>query len=129
MIEAKMVDVLLAHTGVTNLVGTRIFPVIVRQTPAFPSITYRRQPGGERTYSMVGSAGFTTVLVALHGWATDYPTARLLADQVRDALDAYTSNAADGIQVASITDLGDEWVDELKVFACGVEATLKFLEV
>lgn len=129
MIEAKMIDILLADTGITAICSTRIFPVIVRQTTAFPSLTYRRLPGGDRAYSLAGRAHFTSVVVALYGWAVDYPTARNLVDQVRDALDAYTSSDAAGIQVATVNDLGDEWSDEAQVFGCGLEVTLKFLEV
>ena len=129
MIEAKMVDILLADAGVAAIVGTRIFPVVIRQTVAFPSVTYRRLPGGERTYSLSGRAGMTTVSVALYAWALDYATARNLADQVRDALDAYTSNTSTNIQVATVTDGADEWVDELGAYGCGLEARLMFLEV
>lgn len=129
MIEAKMVDILLADAGVAAIVGTRIDPVVVRQTTSFPSVIYRRLPGGERTYSLAGRGGMTTVTVALYGWATDYATARSLANAIRDALDAYTSSASDGIQVASVTDGADEWIDELGAFGCGVEARLMFMEV
>lgn len=128
MIEAKMVDILLADAGVAAIVGTRIDPVVVRKMTEFPSLIYRRLPGGERTYSLAGRGGMTTVAVALYGWATDYATARSLADAVRDALDAYTSNATDGIQVASVVDGADEWIDELGAFGCGVETRLSFLE-
>jgi hypothetical protein len=129
MIESKMVDVLLAASGVTAIIGTRIFPVVVKQTTAFPSLVYRRLPGGERTYSLAGSAGWTTVIVAIYAWASDYPTARSLANEVRKALDAYASNTADNIQVASVSDGGDEWIDELAVYGCGVDVTLHYLEV
>ena len=128
MIEAKMVDILLADTGVAAIVGTKIFPVVVRQTTSLPSLIYRRLPGGERTYSLAGRGGMTTVIVAIYGWATDYATARSLADAVRDALDAYTSNTSTNIQVASVTDGADDWSDELGAFGCGVEVRLMFLE-
>ena len=91
-------------------------------------LTYRRLPGGERTYTLAGRGGFTTVVVAIYAWATDFPTARNLADQVRDALDAYTSSAADGIQVGLVGDLGDEWIDDIRAYGCGLEVTLKFTE-
>ena len=71
----------------------------------------------------------TTVAVALYAWALDYATARNLADQVRDALDAYTSNTSTNIQVATVTDGADEWIDELGAYGCGLEARLMFLEV
>lgn len=124
-----MVDVLLADAGVAAIVGTRIFPVVVRQNTTLPGLTYRRLPGGERTYSLTGRGGFTSVIVALYAWATDYATARNLADQVRDALDAYTSNGATDIQVASVSDGADDWIDDLGAFGCGLDVTLKFLEV
>jgi glycogen debranching enzyme len=69
------------------------------------------------------------VIVAVYAWATDYATARNLADQVRDALDAYTSNGATDIQVASVSDGADDWIDDLGAFGCGLDVTLKFLEV
>lgn len=129
MIEDKMVDLLLADAGVAAIAGDRVFPVVVRQTTAFPSVIYRRLPGGERTYSLAGRGGMTTVTVALYGWATSYTTARSLADAIRDALDAYTSNGSTDIQLASVTDGADEWIEELGAFGCGVEVRLMFMEV
>jgi hypothetical protein len=70
-----------------------------------------------------------TALVALYGWAADYATARGLADAMRDALDVYATNASDDIQLASVSDGADEWVDGLEAFGCGVEVRLMFQEV
>ncbi len=129
MIEAKMIDILLADTGVTALVGTRIDPVIVTVDTTLPSLTYRRAAGGERTYTLAGRGHYTSVVVDLYGWARDYPTARNLADQVRDALDAYMSNNAGDIDLATVVDLPDDYFADLNAYGCGLQVTLKFAEV
>lgn len=124
-----MVDVLLADSAVTAIIGSRIDAVVVRQETMLPALTWRRLPGGERTYSFAGSAGYTTVLVAMDAWATTFQQARTLIDAVRAALDAYASNDSAEIQLATVLEGGDAFDETLQAYGCGLEVTLRFLEV
>lgn len=126
-IETKIVARLSAFPAVANAVGTRIFPVVVRGATAFPSVTYTRLPG-ERTYTLAGRGRWATTRVGLTAWSQDYAAARQLADDMRDALDAYSDGTDDGIQIASVTDGPDGFDNDAEVYGCTIEVAASFLE-
>jgi len=128
MIEKKMVAVLLDSTTVTNLVGDRIFPVVVRSDGDLPGITYQRTYG-ERTYTMAGSGGWARVTISLACWARDYSQARSMADAVRLALDAYSGTDSDDIQIGKVTDGADSYDADLDVFGCSLDLEVQYNEV
>ncbi len=126
-IETKIVTRLTGYSAVTAVVGTRIFPVVVRQDTALPCVTYRRL-SGERDYSLAGRAGWAGARVSLTAWAQDYATARSLADNLRNALDAYSDGTSDGIQIASVLDGADGYDPDVDVFGCSIEVAVAYLE-
>lgn len=127
-IETKVVTRLTGYTAITAVVGTRIFPVIVRSDTVLPCITYRRL-SGERDYTLAGSLGWAAVRISLTAWAADYATARGLADDMRKALDAYSDGTSDGIQIASVQDGADGYDPDVDVFGCSIEVTVAYAEV
>jgi hypothetical protein len=128
VIEKKMVAALLANSDVTDLVGDRIFPVVVRSDTDLPAVTYQRT-FGERTYSMAGSAGWARVNIAVAGWAREYAQARSIADVVRQTLDAYAGSDADDIQIGRVTDGPDAYDPDLDVFGCSLDVEVQYQEV
>lgn len=128
MIEKKLVDVLLGDTTVTGLVGTRVFPVVIRDDTALPAITYQRL-SGERSYTLSGRSGWATVRVGVSVWAREYAQAREAADAVRNALDAYDSDDPTDIQVATVSDGADTYDADIDVFGCSLDIEIKYQEV
>ena len=128
MIEKAMVAVLLDSTDVTDLVSTRIFPVVVRSDTDLPGITYQRT-FGERTYTLHGAGGWARVTISLACWAREYSQARSIADAVRKALDAYAGSEATDIQIARVTDGADSYDPDLQVFGCALDVELQYQEV
>jgi len=112
--EEELVDLLQAAQSVLAAVGTRIWPVAIRLEPTFPALTYGRE-NGSREYALDASVVWQEATLVVRCWAKDYPTARGLADAVADALDRNTSTAID---VVTVTDGADVWLDGHDVFGC-----------
>lgn len=115
--EEELVDMLQADTSVLATVGTRIWPVAIRQNPTWPAITYARQPGGAREYALDANVVRQSASLLVYCWAVEYPDARALADDVAAALDRNTSTAID---VVTVTDGADAWSQVHDVFGCAI---------
>lgn len=127
MIEAKVVEVLLADASVVALVGNRVSPVVLRQEFGMPCIIYQRL-AGDREYVLSGPAGWARADIGLTAWANEYAQARATADAVRKALDGYGDDEAGGIEVASVADSADLYEETLDVFGCGVTVSVQWQE-
>lgn len=112
--EESLYAELAAHAGVAALVGTRIYPVSLPQTPTLPAVTYRlvSQPTDHvftETASDVKMANFR-----IQCWDTSYKAAGTLGTQVEAALDAFAGvlGGAGGyrcwITLTNAIDLGDD---------------------
>ena len=130
MIEARVVEVLLADAALAGLVGDRVFPVVVRQEMALPCVIYQRL-AAEREYSLAGAAGWARVEIGLTVWGREYAEARAGADAVRRALDGYgdEDGRVGGIEVSSVQDAADAFAEELDAFGCGLTATVQWAEL
>lgn len=112
--EEELVDMLQADASILATVGDRIWPVAIRLNPVFPALTYGRE-SGEREYALDANVVRQGVLIVLRCWAKSYPAARALANDVAEALDRNTSTAID---VITVTDSADVWLDGHDVFGC-----------
>ena len=100
--EAAIRSALVADANVARLLGTRIYPVIAPASAAAPFATYRRS-AVQRSQSLAGPTGVTTVLLALDLYAESYESVRELADVCRVALDGYGGFAADSVLVNNVS--------------------------
>lgn len=85
--EEGLFDYLSNHAGLSALVGSRIYPSVLPQDPTLPAVTYFRvSTPRERAFkrSLLPQGMFQ-----LDCWATTYPDAKDVAEQVRLALDMY----------------------------------------
>ena len=106
-VEKHLNSKLLATTGVTALVSTRIYPVQAPQNASFPYIVYSRTAtrfiNAGDGYSGTGVASIT-----LASWADSYMGAKALADTVRAGLDGWTDQTVlPKIDLASLIDESD----------------------
>jgi hypothetical protein len=104
--EAAIRSALVADADVANLLGTRIFPVIAPASAAVPFATYRRS-AVQRSQSLSGPTGVTTVILALDLYAESYEAVRDLADKCRLALDGYGGTSPESVIVEN-TSLDNE---------------------
>lgn len=115
-VEEELVDMLQADATVLATVGDRIWPVAIRQKPEWPALTYARN-GGSREYALDANVVQQSASIVLRCWAKDYPAARALADDCAAALDRNTSTAID---VVTISDGPDVWLEGHDVFGCSL---------
>lgn len=126
MIEQVVAARLLAWPAIAALVDERVEPVVMQSSSMSEAIVYRRLYG-QRDYNLVGAEGVATVQIEIMSWAQEYAKARTLADEVRKALDAWSS-AVDDVEIANVTDGADTWDPDLEMFGCPVNLTIKYQE-
>jgi hypothetical protein len=86
--ETVLRSALVASASVSELVGSRIYPILAPQTAALPFIVWRRS-GINREHTLAGPMGVSTVSVEMQLLAATYEQARELADRCRLVLDGY----------------------------------------
>ena len=74
-----------AVTGVTDLVSTRCYPLVLPQNPTYPAVRYQ-QIDGFGNSAMGSDTGVVEATVQIDSYATTYTDARALAEAVRAAL-------------------------------------------
>ena len=100
--EAAVRSALVDHATVAAIIGTRIYPVIAPASAAAPFATYRRS-AVQRSQSLSGPTGVTTVILSLDLYAESYQAVRELADVCRVALDGYGGVTADSVLVNNVS--------------------------
>ena len=81
LLEQALVHALRDFTGLTDLVSTRIYPMMVPQGAALPAVTYRRV-SGERVHAMVDDPGLAYPRMQVDAWGSTYASAKAVAAQV-----------------------------------------------
>ena len=79
--EEALIAKLLATSGITSLVSTRIRPGMRAQTDAAPFIVVNTLPGG-RKYNMDGESNLREAWVQIDGYATTWLAAKTIARAV-----------------------------------------------
>lgn len=88
MIESALVTLLESASAVTALVGMRIYPAVIPQGVAQPSLAYWRVSTA-RQQLFDGPHSTAAPRYQIDAQAADYTTARQLAEAVREALNGY----------------------------------------
>ena len=89
MIWKDVYTTLHGYSGVSNLVGTRIYPTIVNQDPTYPCIThFRVSESGQ--IAIGGAVGLINPTWQVDAWATTYSDADALMTQIKAAMAAAT---------------------------------------
>ncbi len=86
--EAQLIAILLADTGVSTLVGTRIWPGRRQQGGALPAIILNRISGAP-IYTNDGETGLERARIQIDCWAKTYPEAKNTARAVQTAISAF----------------------------------------
>ena len=87
-IQSDIRTYLLTQTGVTDLVGSRIYAMKSPKRATFPSLTYSTV-SSVRTRSHSGDSSLTTKRIQLSCWAAKYGDCRDLVDQLVSSLESY----------------------------------------
>jgi len=98
VIEKGLYAYLTNESDITDIVSTRIFPMIVPQGQSYPAITYDRT-SGEHEMTVDGESGLVEANFILKCWATTYAGAKSLADALRLVLDGFGPSTMGAVTV------------------------------
>ena len=102
IIEEALVTYLTGYAGLTALIGTRVHPLRLPETPTYGAVTYQRI-SAPRIQSHTGSSALAFPRFQFDCYATTYLGAKRVAEQLRLALDGFkgTMGGATGVAVGS----------------------------
>ena len=107
---------LIADAGVSAIVGTRVYPILMPQNPTFELITYQKI-SGVRGKQLSGTTGYARPVIQIDCWAESFLTAQTLADAVRSAVDGYSGlMGSDVVDRAQIMNEMDLYENETQIF-------------
>lgn len=116
--EEDLVAHLLADSGVTALVGGRVWPLMRPAGGQLPALTYQRIAGVPLNDLAGDRSGLTRLRVQFDGWASS----RLSAQQVADALGSRLKTAASTFTALNITQY-DIFEDEPRLWRVVIDAS------
>lgn len=96
MPETRMAAKLKATTAVTDLCGTRIYPLALPQKPTYPAITYQLVGTTPCNHS-TGTCDVAWARVQVNCYAETYIAAKALNAAVRTALTGWTDDTGDPV--------------------------------
>jgi len=94
--EQALQSRLTSYSGLSALVGTRVYPVIAPQGATRPFVTYQRI-SGDRMDGMTQAHGIAEPVIQIDCWGNTYTSVKAVAAQVRAALlrTAWTEDSVD----------------------------------
>lgn len=100
-LEEALFAHLKAHTGLSALVDSRIYPLVLPQPPTLPAVTYFKVSKVNKRTMASPSDSLKQVRVQLSCWANTYAKAKDVAEQVTVALQDYSGlmGGTDGVRV------------------------------
>lgn len=111
LLESHIFSCLTGASGVSSVVGERIYALVLPQGCALPAISYFRV-SGPRQMSLEGYSNLESPRIQIDCWATSYAQAKTLAAAVRAAMLSSTDFKVSGI---SDQDLFDESIGIFRV--------------
>ena len=124
IIEEALFSHLSAFAGLTALVGTRIYPMLLPQQATLPAVTFMKVSNPYiRTF---GSTIGAQPRFQFSCWATTYLGAKAVADQIKAALDFYAGTMGGGVVVRAglVENELDDYDPETKRYHVPVDVIL-----
>jgi len=106
-LETVIVTRLEAYESLSALVGTRIYPLILPQSPTLPAVTYQRTDG-PRDHCMDADSNVASPRFAFDSWASTYAGAKAVATQVREALQRWADADTDPVVLDSLIESDED---------------------
>lgn len=112
-LESELYSRLSGFSGLSDLVSTRIYPVKMPQNTALPAVVFQRITG-TRQAAFGADTGDVLSRVQVDVFATSYKDGvRAVADQVRQALERYSSATISDIYIDNEF---DDWDPETDIY-------------
>lgn len=126
MIEQGIYSLLRNDAGVAALAGTRVFPVLLPESPTLPALTYQVVGGSsDQTFE---TSGYQRLRVQLDCWGESYADAVTLRAAVSKAVDGYQGPLSDGTFLldAQTLQTADFFEQEARQYRAMLEVYLYF---
>ena len=120
--EAVLLRTLQDDPGLSELVGNKVFALVIPQGTKLPCITFQRL-GGMPANTLSGHSGLEEIDLRIDVWARRYGEAKAVAKAVRAAMPA--NGAAFGAHLIEDEDL---YEDGTNYFRVGMEYKVWFLD-
>ena len=102
----------LASGTIAAIVGTRVYPSLLPQTPTYPALTYQRISNTAQN----GSTALRQSRWQVNCWATTYIGAQALATVVKAAMEEWTdTDQAPMVKMCQVVNEIDDYDDEVDV--------------
>lgn len=101
MLEIDLVAYLQAQPSIANIVGTRIFPVVIPEGTNAPSLIYETV-SAIPTYTFDGSVGLVTARITFTAWSPDFSDCKTMQEAIRVALDNYPPSLMGSTPISAI---------------------------
>lgn len=95
------------YSGLTDLVGNRIYPVKMPKNVIYPAITLQIITG-LREHLMGSDSNLIATSVRATSWARTFDSAKQVINQVKEALQDYSGTMADSVVVQRIFTESDQ---------------------
>jgi hypothetical protein len=89
VIDEALFTRLSGFAGLSSLVGSRIYPVMLPQSPTYPAISHFSIGGGETVMAMGSDPGLVVAQWQFSAWGSKAKDARDAIEQVRLALQRF----------------------------------------
>lgn len=127
VIETALYNYLSSYAGLSALVSSRIYPLVMPQTPTLPVVVYQ-QVSGPRVHAMGNDPGIMDARYQFACWASAHDDAAAVAQQIRLAFENYsgTMGGAGGGTVyhASVENQFSDHNDETKLYRVLIEVVI-----
>jgi hypothetical protein len=113
------------YVGLTALINTRIYPMILPQGVTYPALAYQRISTYPRTGCFGVDDGLARATVQLTTWGDTFASVKAVANQVRQALQRWTTTGIQGTYIIGEFDLYDE---EAEKFGAAIDIEIVYEE-
>jgi len=123
---------LLADSGISAFVSSRIYPIVIPAGVKDPCIVLTRI-SGPGDYHMGGPSGLINLRVQVDAWAPKSDPATTLANLIKDRLDGYRGEMSDDVDTVFVhgvfvADLREDYDGTAEMYRSGRDYFINHLE-
>jgi hypothetical protein len=109
---------LVADSGVSTLVGTRIYPVFMPPSPTMPAVSYQRISNTEQA----GTSTLRVTRIQVDCWDDDFDGVQALAAAVKGALEEWTdTDQIPAVKMSQVVGEFDTYESETGLYRVSID--------
>jgi len=128
MIEQGLYDLLSSDQALSQLVGARIYPVLIPEETTYPAITYQGVTGSVKP--SVDGRAYSEKSIQIDAWGNTYGDIKCVQAALHRILDGYVGTLSDGTRVLSSLRINefDAYESDARVYRSITEYQFQFVE-